>query len=334
MTKLIQARRRFAGSQSAVNKPQTPNVIAAMMLLLVGWCATAPAAMAQDGGVREGAPVTNNLLPLEARGITVEQKLGDLVPLDLPLLDSLGRKTKTGYYIDSKRPTIITLNYSNCPMLCNVQLNRLADSLNKLELKIGEDFQILTVSIDPKESTERVRETKQKYIDQLTNHPKAADGWAFCTAKQPVITKLADVLGFRYRYDARSKEYNHPAMLAFISPEGVISRYSLAIDFPTDQLKLALVEAGEGTVGTPVDQFIQWCYSYDPDSNSYTWHAWRLMRLGGAAMIGLMLACLAPYWLGRKGGVSVVPRDDTEMLNGGETMTDAVDNDSNVKNET
>ncbi|EMI22685.1 electron transport protein SCO1/SenC [Rhodopirellula maiorica SM1] len=322
MTKLIQAKRRFSGGQWAVSKPRTSGVILAMMLGMIGLCATASTVTAQDGGVREGAPVTNNLLPLEARGITVEQKLGDLVPLDLPLLDSFGRKTKTGYYIDSKRPTIITLNYSNCPMLCNIQLNRLADSLNKLELKVGEDFQILTVSIDPKETTERVRETKQKYIEQLTNHPKAAEGWEFCTAKQPVITKLADVLGFRYRYDARSKEYNHPAMLAFISPEGVISRYSLAIDFPTDQLKLALVEAGEGTVGSPVDQFIQWCYSYDPDSNSYTWHAWRLMRLGGAAMIGLMLACLAPYWLGRKGGVAVVPEDAESMATGNEDEQD------------
>ncbi|WP_442509077.1 SCO family protein [Novipirellula sp. SH528] len=329
MTKLIQTKRRFAGGHRAVNKPRTRNVITAVMLLVLSLCADAPAAMAQDGGVRDSAPVTNNLLPLEARGITVDQNLGDLVPLDLPLLDSLGRKTKTGYYIDSKRPTIITLNYSNCPMLCNVQLNRLADSLNKLDLKIGEDFQILTVSIDPKETTERTRETKQKYIEQLTNHPKAAEGWEFCTAKQPVITKLADVLGFRYRYDARTKEYNHPAMLAFISPQGVISRYSLAIDFPTDQLKLALVEAGEGTVGSPVDQFIQWCYSYDPDSNSYTWHAWRLMRLGGAAMVGLMLACLAPYWLGRK-GVSIDPEATTDA----EAMTDADENDTNVKTET
>ncbi len=266
-----------------------------------------PSAAAQDT-VRDSAKVEGNFLPREAQGITVEQKLGGMIPLNLPLVDSLGRKVKTGHYLDSKRPTIITLNYSNCPMLCNVQLNRLADSLNKLDLQVGTDFQILTVSIDPKESTERARETKQKYIEQLTNHPSASDGWAFCTAKQPVITKLADVLGFRYRYDARTKEYNHAAMLAFISPEGVISRYSLAIDFPTDQLRLALIEAGEGTVGSPVDQFIQWCYSYDPDSNSYTWHAWRLMRLGGVATIGLVLACLAPYWLGRKG----VPTVDGE----------------------
>ncbi|MFG0262243.1 MAG: SCO family protein [Novipirellula sp. JB048] len=249
----------------------------------------------------DSANVEGNFLPREAKGITVDQKLGSIVPSNLPMVDSLGRKVKTGHYLDGKRPTIITLNYSDCPMLCDIQLNRLADSLNQLDLKVGKDFQILTVSIDPNETSERARATKEKYIEQLTNHPDAADGWAFCTARQAVITKLTDVLGFRYRFDPRTKEYNHAAMLAFISPEGTISRYSLSIDFPTDQLRLALIEAGKGSVGSPVDLFIQWCYSYDPDSNTYTWHAWRLMRLGGYATVGLVLACLAPYWLGRRG---------------------------------
>ncbi|NND99858.1 MAG: SCO family protein [Pirellulaceae bacterium] len=256
--------------------------------------------LAQDQ-LREGADVElNNTLPFEQRGVTVEQKLGGRIPLNLPLIDSLGRPVKSGYFIDGKKPTIITLNYSNCPMLCNIQLNRLTQSLNKLDLQIGQDFRMLTVSIDPTESTERVRETKQKYVEELTNQPGAADGWEFCTARQPIITKLADVLGFRYKYDRANKQYNHPAMLAYVSPDGVISRYSLNIDFPPDQMKLALVDAGEGTVGSKVDQFILWCYSYDPDSNSYTPMAYRIMKLAGAATIGLMLACLAPYWVGRK----------------------------------
>ncbi len=293
----------------------TPSIplLNARRVAIVWFCAFASVvcslSVAQDS-MRDGADVElNNFLPREARGITVDQNLGDLVPLDLPIINSEGKACKTGDFIDSRKATIITLNYSNCPMLCNIQLNRLADSLNELDLKVGEDFQILTVSIDPAETVETSRKTKDKYIKQLTNHPLAPEGWAFCTAPQASITKLADVLGFRYRYDAIQKEYNHPAMLAFISPEGVISRYSLAIDFPTDQLKLALVEAGEGTVGSRVDQFIQWCYSYDPDSNSYTWHAWRLMRLGGAATVGLMIACLVPYWVGRKG---VPPLSDEE----------------------
>ena len=228
------------------------------------------------------------------------RSLGDEVPLNLPLKDSKGEAVKTGYYIDGRKPTIITLNYSNCPMLCNVQLNRLCQSLNKLNLQIGRDFNMLTVSIDPTESTERIRETKQKYVDDLPEQPFAADGWAFCTAREPIIKRLADSVGFKYKYDRANQQYNHPAMLCYVSPEGVISRYSLDINFPPDQMKLALVDAGNGTVGSKVDQFILWCYSYDPDTNSYAPVAWKIMRVGGAATIGLMLACLTPYWIGRK----------------------------------
>ncbi len=188
-------------------------------------------------------------------------------------------------------------------MLCNVQLNQLAQSLSKLDLQVGEDFQILTVSIDPKESTETAGKTKAKYVSLLRNHqPDAAEGWAFCTADQATITRLADVLGFRYTYDEKSGEYYHPAMLAFVSPEGVITRYSLEVAFEPEDLRKALIESGEGTVGTPVDQLILWCFSFDPTSNSYVPQAWKIMRASGAVTVLLMLACLAPYWFGRKRG--------------------------------
>ncbi len=240
-------------------------------------------------------------VPREVRNVTVEQNLGGKIPLNLPLTDSMGRRVKTGYYIDGKKPTIITLNYSNCPMLCNVQLNQLTQSLGKLDLQIGEDFQLLSVSIDPKETAQTVRKTKDKYVQQLTKEqPGAEAGWEFCTAQQPIITRLADVLGFRYNYDRKSGEYYHPAMLAFVSPQGVITRYSLAVAFEPEDLRKAIIEAGDGTVGTPVDQLVLWCFSYDPTSNSYVPQAWRIMRLAAAGTVGLMLACLAPYWIGRK----------------------------------
>lgn len=269
------------------------------------------AAPAGAQGLQSGDGVTlNDGVPREVEGVTVEQNLGAQVPLNLPVTDSQGRSVKVGYFIDGKKPTIISLNYSNCPMLCNVQLNQLAKSLGELDLKVGEDFQMLSVSIDPKETSATALKTKQKYVDQLVaKHPKVAEGWEFCTAQQPIITKLADVLGFRYTYDSKSGEYYHPAMLAFVSPEGVVTRYSLAVAFEPEDLRKALVEAGDGTVGTPVDQLILWCFSYDPTSNSYVPQAWRIMRLGGAATIGLMLACLAPYWIGRKSNASLDQTD-------------------------
>ncbi|MDA8745053.1 SCO family protein [Rubripirellula amarantea] len=286
------------GRRLAVQGPLRLIVLSAMIFasLISAETTFGQAALQSDAEV-----TLNDGVPREVENVTVEQKLGDAVPLNLPLTDSLGRRIKTGYVIDGNKPVIISLNYSDCPMLCNVQLNQLCKSLKELDLQIGKDFQILTVSIDPNETTEKIRETKAKYADQLIKtHPGVDEGWTFCTAQQPIITKLADVLGFRYTYNQKAKEYYHPAMLAFVSPKGVITRYSLALSFEPEDLRKALVESGDGTVGSPVDQLIMWCFSYDPDSNSYVAEAWKIMRLAGAATIGLMLACLAPYWVGKK----------------------------------
>ena len=251
--------------------------------------------------LQDGADVSlNDGVPRQVREVGVDQKIGDSIPLNLPLTDSEGRKVKTGYFIDGRRPTIVTLNYSDCPMLCNVQLNALTKSLRSLDLKIGEDFNLLTISIDPTEPTSRIAETKAKYVAQLTSaQPTAADGWAFCTADQPIITKLAETLGFRYRYDRRTGEYYHAAMLAFLSPEGVISRYSLAVDFPVNDLRKALVEAGDGKTGSVFDQFVLYCFQFDPDANSYTMAGRKVMYFGGMVFAGGFFALLLPYWIRR-----------------------------------
>ena len=288
-------------------------------VVLVGWVA-APSVVYGQRGLQSGESVSlNDGVPHEVKDVTVEQKLGDLVPLNLSLTDSLGRLVNTGDFIDGKKPTIISLNYSDCPMLCNVQLNQLCKSLKELDLQVGKDFQILTVSIDPTETTEKIRETKAKYVEQLADtHSRAQEGWAFCTAEQPVIDKLANTLGFRYTFNEKKHEYYHPAMLAFVSPTGVITRYSLALSFEPRDLRKALIESGDGTVGSRVDQLIMLCFSYDPDSNSYTAQAWKIMRLAGAATVCLMLACLAPYWIGKKAFPSK-PVDDVEVQRGGLT---------------
>ncbi len=255
----------------------------------------------QAQGLQDGADVElNDESPKEVEDVTVVQNLGGKIPLNLPLKDWMGRDVKTARYFDGKKPTIVTLNYSDCPVLCSVQLNQLTESLRALDLELGKDFRILTVSINAKESTERVRETREKYVGQLETAFRGEEGWAFCTAPQSTINTLAETLGFKYTLDKLTGQYYHPAMLAFVSPDGVITRYSLDVAFPPDQMRLSILESGEGKVGSPVDLFILRCFSYDPDRNSYVLGAWRLMRFGGAATIGLMLAVLAPYWIGRK----------------------------------
>ncbi|QEG40716.1 SCO family protein [Roseimaritima ulvae] len=265
--------------------------MAASMLL----CLTAPAAAQPTDNVQ-----LNDGVPAQAEGVTVDQHLGTTLPLELEVVDASGKTVPLQTYFDGRRPVIVTLNYSDCPMLCSVQLNALTRSLNDVDLKMGDDFQLLTVSIDPDEATERIRETKQLYTDQVNKQPQAAEAWHFATASQSTITKLTDTLGFRYRYDKQTKQYNHPAMLAFVSPEGVISSYSLRVDFPPEDLKRSLVAAGEGTIGSPVDVIVMWCFSYDPNRGRYVATAWKLMRLGGALTIGVILLALTPYWIGKR----------------------------------
>lgn len=267
-----------------------PNSFAWALALLAGISLAAPAA----------AQTINNDVPKEVEQVTVEQKQGEQIPFDIGLIDIDGKTTRTGNYFDGRRPVLLTLNYSDCPVLCNVQLNALADSLDKLPLQLGKDFQILTVSIDPNEPTERSRATRDRYLAELQQQPAAAEGWHFFTASQGSIDRLAEAVGFRYTYDKQSGEYYHPAMLAFVSPQGVISQYSLDVAFPPEQLRLALLDAGSGSIGSPIDQFIMWCFSYDSSRGSYVLAAWRLMRLGAAATVGLLLFTLIPYWLGKK----------------------------------
>ncbi|TWT95020.1 SCO family protein [Neorhodopirellula pilleata] len=280
----------------------TSGVRLAVGLCLLAWFSQTAVAQPNTGPMQEGADVIlNDRIDREVRDVTVEQKLGAQVSKDLPLINSLGQKKRLGDYLDGKRPLILTLNYSNCPMLCNVQLNQLAQSLEKAELQIGDDYQLLSVSIDPKDTDQRLRETKAKYIEQVPSHKNASSGWEFTRTTAAVVKKLADEVGFSYKYNSTTKEYAHPAMLAFLSPDGVITRYSLGVAFPPDQMKLALVEAGQGEVGGIVDQFVLWCYSYDPAENSYVAQSWKIMRLGGAVTIFMMFLVLLPYWVGDKG---------------------------------
>ncbi len=290
--------RRGVRSRS-VSVPAFGRLVAATVLVLFAAGVGGTPASAQPLQSSEGVEL-NDGVPKEVRNVTVVQRLGETVPGSIDLVDSAGRRITTADFFDGELPCLITLNYSDCPMLCNVQLNGLVGSLEQLDLQIGKDFRMLSVSIDPQETTSKVRETKQRYLDQIPSQSDAAEGWSFCTADQADITRLAETLGFSYVKDEASGEYYHPAMLAYVSPDGVIVRYSLDVGFPVDQLRLSIVEAGQGKVGSAVDQFVLWCYSYDPNKNSYVPQAWKLMRLAGFITIGALISALLPFWVGRR----------------------------------
>ncbi len=241
-------------------------------------------------------------LPAAAQGIDVEDKVGQFIPLDLVFTDDRGNKVGLGKYFKQGKPVILTLNYSDCPGLCIAQLDNLVANLREpVGEGLGDRFEIVTVSIDPFESTSKAAGTKAKYVGMLKD-TKAETAWHFLTGEQSQIAKLASSVGFKYTYDKANKRYNHAAVTYFISSDGRVCRYLLSLGVEPDQLKLAIADANEGRLTTSIsDVFIQLCYMYDPDANRYSANARSLMALGGAAFTLMIFGLTAPFWFSRRG---------------------------------
>lgn len=235
--------------------------------------------------------------PKELDGVGVTEHLDAQVPLDLEFADADGRPTTLGDLFDEGRPVILTLNYSDCPRLCSVQLNALVDAIRKMDWNLGDQYQIVTVSIDPTELPERAKLTKQKYL-RAYGRPGAAGGWRFLVGSETNIKKLTDMVGFDYAFDG--KEYLHVAVLFVCTPEGRVSRYLYGVDYDPQTLRLSMVEAGEGKIGSSMDQILLYCFHYDSASGRYGPAAFRLMRIGGLLTVVVLGTMLSVYWLREK----------------------------------
>jgi protein SCO1/2 len=222
--------------------------------------------------------------------VGIDPRLNDSIPLDLSFRDEHGRPVELAQYFGGK-PVILTLVYYNCPMLCTQVLNGLNRSLKEIPMNIGGDFNIVTVSIDP---TERpiVAEAKQAMYTGIYGRPGAAAGWHFLTGQEPEIKRLANAVGFRYAYDPDSKQFAHASVIMILTPEGRISRYFYGIQYPERDLRLGLVEASEGKIGSAVDQILLFCYHYDPHTGKYGLLISRLIQLAG-----LLTVLIGGGWL-------------------------------------
>ncbi len=258
--------------------------------LRAGWRRTALVAAA--GIVLLAQPSTawcqrKEPLPPELEGVGVTEHLNDQIPLDLKFVDSNGKKVKLKQYFDGRRPVVLTLNYSNCPMLCSLQLNGLYDSLKRMDWDMGDKYEMITLCIDPLETPERARMTKQKYL-KLYRRAGAAEGYHCLTGREENIKKAADAVGFHYKYSAKQRQYLHAAVTIILTPDGRVSRYLYGIEYDPQTLRLSLLEAADGKIGTTMDRFLLFCFHYDAESGRYGPAAFRLMQLGG----GLTLVVL------------------------------------------
>jgi len=235
----------------------------------------------------------------ELKRINVREHLGDHIPLYTAFTDDSGRTVTLGDYFNQGKPVILILAYYTCPMLCNLVMNGLSDGLKQLELLPGRDFQIVTISIDPRDPVSLAAAKRKNYLASYGKEGIDA-GWRFLVGSQDQIAILADSVGFEYYYDKETEQYAHPAVVMVLTPDGRMSRYLYGITFRKNDLKLALIEASEGKIGTVFDKFLLYCYHYDPDSKGYVLFAANLMKLGGAVTLLLAAIILAIFWLKEK----------------------------------
>ena len=230
-----------------------------------------------------------NARPPYLTNVGIEQHLDAQIPADLNFTDDTGRAVKLGDYF-GKKPLILNLVYYNCPMLCGETLAGLTGSMKMIKFDVGNQFDVLTVSFNPKETPQIAAEKKKDYLKRY-GRPNAAAGWHFLTGPPDSINALTKVVGFQYQYDAAKNQYAHATAIMVLTPQGRISRYFYGVDFPPKDLRMGLVEASEGKIGNAVDQILLYCYHYDPAAGKYGAVVANMLKIGGAITV-LILAGL------------------------------------------
>ncbi len=229
--------------------------------------------------------------------VGLDQKLGAQVPQDVAFRDEQGRTVTLGTYMTGK-PVILALVYYNCPMICTEVLNGMVKSFQTLNLGIGKDYRVVTVSIDPQEQPPLAASKKATYLKAL-DRPGAAEGWRFLTGEDPQIHRLAAAVGFRYVYDSASAQFAHPTGIMVLTPQGRIARYLYGVEYAPKDLKFALMQASNNTIGSPVDHFLLLCYKYDPMTGKYGLVVWNLLRIG-AGLTLLVVGGIVAFFLMRE----------------------------------
>lgn len=245
-----------------------------------------------------GQPKAEAPLPAPPlKDIGFDQKLGEQVPLDLVFGDEAGKAVALRD-VFGKRPVILSLVYFDCPMLCGMTTDGLVRSLRALKLSAGKDFDVLSVSFDPRETPELASAKKGPVMRQY-GRAGAAEGWHFLTGSKESIDALTKAVGFRYVWDAEQKQFAHATGILVLTPQGKIARAFYGIEFPAKDLRLGLVEASEEKIGSPVDRLLLLCYHYDPKVGRYTAAVRNLLR-GGAVLTLAAVAALVLTLLRRE----------------------------------
>ena len=256
-------------------------LIGALALVMVPSAAAAQRPMPQAESPGDPSAAKPGLLGK----IGIDQRLNEHVPLDLAFVDETGRDVKLRDYF-GKRPVLLAMVYYECPMLCTQVLNGVTGALKVLNFDVGREFDVVAVSINPKEGPGLAAAKKKVYVERY-GRPETADGWHFLTGREENIRALANAVGFRYAYDEEIQQYAHGAGVELLTPKGVIARYFYGIEYAPRDIRLGIVEASEERIGSPIDAVLLLCYHYDPATGKYGATAMTLVRVGAVmTMLG------------------------------------------------
>jgi len=245
-------------------------------------------------GIAPQAGLPSNEVPGVLGKVGFEQRLNEQLPLDLMFKDEAGRDVRLGDYF-GKKPVVLTFVYYECPMLCTQVLNGLASALGVIDESIGREFDVVTVSFDPRETPTLAAGKKQAYLDRYKREG-AERGWHFLTGRQASIDALTKAAGFSYAWDEDTKQFAHASGVVVATPEGKLANYFFGIDYSPRDLKFALIESSQGKVGKFAEKVLLYCYHYDPATGQYGFEAMRAVRIGGAvtlvALVGFVFVSL------------------------------------------
>ena len=256
-------------------------------------------------GARPASGNPSTGLPAALQEVRIDQKLDQQLPLDLVFRDESGAPVKLGQYF-GKKPVVLAFVYYDCPMLCTQVLNGMVTSFRVLPFQVGNEYDVVTVSFDPRETSALAARKKKVYVDYLPEKMRAgaSSGWHFLTGDEASIAELTDAAGFRYRWDDATKQFAHASAIMVTTPQGKLSRYFYGVDYPARDLRLGLIESSENKIGSHVDQLLLYCYHYDPATGKYGAAIMRVMRVAGVITVLGILAMMLLLKTRQPGGAA------------------------------
>jgi protein SCO1 len=234
-------------------------------------------------------------IPAELQGVGVEEHLGSSIDLNSTFKDENGTPVQLKKYFNGVKPVLFFLVYYDCPNLCTFVLNATIDSIKNMTLTASQDFEVVAVSIDPREKPSLAKTKLQAYL-KAYDRPAGNIGWHFLTGDQEQITKISNQIGFKYKWDKEQNQFAHTSSMFVLTGDGKISRYFYGISYPTQDMKVSILEAGHGRIGTIVDKILLFCYHYDASTKKYVLMATRIMSVGGAMTVLILGGYLAMNW--------------------------------------